>query len=130
MVWRGGWNGGVYYNVNDTVYAEGWSFICIVAHQNLYPHSYNGSYWNLVASKGDTGPQGPQGYTGATGPQGWTGATGPQGPAGAFPVDSGVYGSYTMADATNGPALGGAWAKRGELVDLGSTKKNLWQRVG
>jgi hypothetical protein len=82
MVWRGLWNGSTYYNVDDVVNSEGWSFICIVAGQNYWPHSYNGSRWIMVASKGDTGAQGPQGPTGATGPQGNNGAQGPQGPQG------------------------------------------------
>lgn len=82
MIWRGAWNSATAYAINDVVYSDGWSFICIVANSNSYPHSYNGTRWNLVASKGDTGPQGPQGPTGATGPQGNTGATGSQGPQG------------------------------------------------
>jgi hypothetical protein len=109
MIWRGAWNNTTAYAINDCVYSEGWTFICIVANTNSWPHSYNGTRWNLVANKGDpgpqgvqgpigaTGPQGAQGWTGpqgAQGPQGWTGAQGPQGPqgpAGGFNVYTGGW---------------------------------------
>ncbi len=115
MIWRGSWSGATAYAINDVVFDNGWCFICVVAHQNIWPHSWTG-HWNVVAQRGDVGPQGPQGPTGATGPQGntgntgatgpqgpqgWTGAQGPQGPqgpAGGFNVYTG-----TNAGETNFP---------------------------
>lgn len=59
----------------------------------LTPHIGDNGNWYLGdtdtgnPSRGETGPQGPQGETGATGPSGPQGETGPQGPAGPAGAD-------------------------------------------
>jgi hypothetical protein len=56
LLWRGAWNSGTSYNVSDGVSLDGSSYICIQAHTNQTPP--NATYWNILASKGDTGTGG------------------------------------------------------------------------
>jgi hypothetical protein len=88
LVWRGTYNAGLSYAVNDAVALSGTSYICTVA-QPAYgsnPESLVG--WNVLALKGTnglqgpTGPQGPQGTQGPAGPKGSDGSQGPVGPIG------------------------------------------------
>ncbi|MEG1562875.1 MAG: hypothetical protein RR365_03990 [Bacteroides sp.] len=101
------WNGGSYVPL-EKVSRQGSSYICTTANDGVDPTlDVAGSFWLLIASKGDqgirgaTGAQGTMGQTGATGAtgaQGQTGETGPQGPRG-------VQGSTgaTGAQGTEGP---------------------------
>ena len=50
--WRGAWNSGTAYAVNDGVSYSGSSYICTTAHTNSAPPSAN---WNTLASKGTDG---------------------------------------------------------------------------
>ena len=91
---KGAWSSTVAY-VNNSSYIDlvtynGNTYACKVSNTNQAVT--NTTYWELIAKKGDTGAQGPQGTTGATGatgpqgPKGDTGAkgaTGPQGPTGS-----------------------------------------------
>lgn len=83
---RGAWSGATAYIRDDVVTSGGSSYVCILAHTNQQPP--NATYWEVLASKGDTGA------TGATGPTGATGATGATGPApsgtGLVSVSAGV----------------------------------------
>lgn len=65
LAWQGAWSSVTAYQVNDVVQSGGSSYICILANTNNVPP--NATYWQLVASKGDTGPTG---GTGSTGPMG------------------------------------------------------------
>jgi len=74
FIWKGTWDGS-YYVPNDVVEYNGSSYICIV--DNFDTPADNGSYWQLLAQKGDQGIQGnvgPQGDPGAPGTSltGWT----------------------------------------------------------
>jgi hypothetical protein len=95
--WRGIWQTGVSYAVDDVVAYNGSSFICIQATTGMEDPA-DSFYWSLLAARGNdgaggaVGPQGPQGETGPQGPagppglqgiQGPQGDLGPQGPAGA-----------------------------------------------
>lgn len=55
----GAWSGSTTYAVNDVVSLSGSSYACILAHTNHTPP--NGTYWVLIASKGDTGATGSTG---------------------------------------------------------------------
>lgn len=81
MTWEGAYSSAKAYSVDDVVSYGGSTYIAIVGSTNRTP-SGNPTYWSVVSSKGDTGPQGPTGATGATGPQGATGPTGATGPQG------------------------------------------------
>jgi hypothetical protein len=104
FTYRGEWSGATAYSLYDAVTFDGslwwlpstggWTI-------GGPPPGYN---WELLISKGATGPEGatgPQGDTGATGPegatgpQGDTGATGPQGDSGAT-GPSGTPTQYTL----------------------------------
>ena len=63
--WRGAWSGATAYAVDDVVESGGSAYICTVAHTNHVPP--NASYWDLMASKGDTGATGAAGADGADG---------------------------------------------------------------
>jgi len=95
--YQGAWSSTVQYHKDDTVGYNGTSYICTADNLNAPPSANLGVYWDVIAQKGDTGPQGPQGIqgpqgnqgiqgptgaTGAQGVQGPVGATGPQGPIG------------------------------------------------
>lgn len=74
MIWESTWVAfGTNYQVDDVVFDEGSSYICIVAHSSdtiNRPTAFGlGVFWDLVALKGDTGPQGPSGLEGGIGAQ-------------------------------------------------------------
>jgi len=79
--WRGTWNNATAYAINDAVYYNGSAYISLSANTNQIPASQP-THWSLMASKGDTGAQGPQGETGSQGAQGEQGEQGEQGPQG------------------------------------------------
>lgn len=59
FTWRGDWNTDTYFNPNDCVHYNGSAYICLSGCQGgYYPDQYIGSYWGLMASKGDTGSSG------------------------------------------------------------------------
>lgn len=53
VTWRGAYSGVTAYVVNDAVSYNGSSYICILASTGNLPT--NATYWDLMASKGDTG---------------------------------------------------------------------------
>ena len=77
--WRGGWDYGTFYQVNDAVSYDGSSYIAVVNQSGNQP--YNGSgYWGLLALKGANGIDGTNGgsspYTNAVWYNGqWAGAS-------------------------------------------------------
>ena len=71
MVWKGTWDADTTYEEKDVVENDGSAYICILGNTNKEPP--NATYWELVASKGDTGPQGPEGDPGDPGLE-WKGA--------------------------------------------------------
>jgi len=98
VIWRGAWDNGSTYTVDDAVSYQGSSYIAIadsVGWSGLEPAT-DPDAWHLMASKGDTGPQGLQGLTGATGATGATGPQGIQGPTGA----TGPSGTSSWTDGT------------------------------
>lgn len=57
--WKSAWTSSTPYVPRDVVSYGGSTYICLVAHTNHTPAV--GTYWDLVASKGDQGIQGPVG---------------------------------------------------------------------
>jgi len=96
MSWQGQWLTATAYALNDAVYHEGSSYICIEAHTSgTFATDLAASKWSLT-SAGATGPTGYTGYTGYTGPIGATGPTGYTGPDGAVgPTGPTGYTGYT-----------------------------------
>lgn len=74
---KGAYNSATQYEKNDVVTYQGSSYVSLQSTQGNAPT--NTTYWQLIASKGDTGAQGEQGIQG---PQGIQGETGPQGEQG------------------------------------------------
>lgn len=118
------WSNFATYNMGDTVYYSGSSYISLVGNNKGNQPDLSQVQWAMLAQQGATGatgPQGPQGVqgltglTGATGPQGnpgpigLTGAQGPtglQGPAGT--TGQGMYtalGTGSMVCNPNCPAM-------------------------
>jgi len=93
--WRGTWSNSTAYSVDDAVYYNGSSYVCIQANTGQTPT--NTSYWELIAQKGDTGAQGPQGPQGVQGPQG------PQGDAG---VSAGLLYAFNTDTTDSDPGNG------------------------
>lgn len=68
---RGAWSNSVKYDFFDLVTNGGSSYICInTSGAPAGTALSNGTYWALLAEKGDTGPQGAAGPTGPTGAAG------------------------------------------------------------
>jgi len=63
--WQGDWSSGALYEVNDVVYYQGNSFVCIADHTNITPQP--NSYWNLIAQRGTDGADGVDGIDGVDG---------------------------------------------------------------
>jgi hypothetical protein len=117
MTWRGAWVTATIYALDDSVYINGNSYICISAHTSgVFATDLSGGKWSLTSSgatgstgytgptgaTGYTGPRGATGYTGYTGNQGIQGATGYTGPQGATgytgytgPIGATGYTGYT-----------------------------------
>ncbi len=102
----GEWKASTKY-VNDSSYIDivtynGSAYACKTSHTSS--STWASTYWTLLVSKGDTGPQGKQGPTGAAGAKGDTGNTGPAGATGAKgdkgDSASGSYGTCSTAAAT------------------------------
>jgi len=70
LTWRGAWSSTASYGVGDLVSYAGSSWVSrSPSNQGITPSS-GSSAWNLVAQKGESGPQGPAGPQGPSGPQG------------------------------------------------------------
>jgi len=104
--WMGAWSSSTSYSVNDGIYYNGRSYICIQANTNQLPT--NTSHWDIMASMGATGA------TGATGAQGliWKGA---YASGTSYSVNDAVYyngSSYINIQASTGivPTNTSYWA--------------------
>jgi hypothetical protein len=88
VTFRGAWNAGSTYAIGDSVSESGNSYIAIAAGTAQDPATdvgsgTSGTYWALLAKKGDAGNVGATGSAGAAGPQGSQGPAGATGAAGA-----------------------------------------------
>lgn len=63
---KGAWDSATAYSVGDVVTLSGSSYACVLDHTNHTPP--NVTYWQLLASKGDTGTTGATGAAGANAP--------------------------------------------------------------
>ncbi|MET4208932.1 carbohydrate-binding protein [Bradyrhizobium sp. LA2.1] len=63
---KGAWSGATAYAAGDVVTLSGSSYVCILDHTNHTPP--NATYWQLLASKGDTGATGATGAAGTNAP--------------------------------------------------------------
>lgn len=103
--WQGAYSAVTAYNLNDAVEYNGSIYMCIQAGTGQQP-DISPLYWELGASKGDTGATGATGATGPAGPEGliWQGA---YSGATAYVVDDAVAhngSSYICILATTGNA--------------------------
>jgi hypothetical protein len=113
VTFRGVWNIGSTYAIGNTVSESGNSYIAIATGTAEDPATdvgsgTSGSYWALLAKKGDagdvgtTGSAGPAGPQGSQGPAGETGATGAQGSAATVAIGSVTTGAAgSSASVTN-----------------------------
>jgi hypothetical protein len=105
VTFRGAWNIGSAYAIGDTVSESGNSYIAIAAGTAEDPATdvgsgTSGTYWALLAKKGDTGDVGATGPAGAVGPQGLQGPAGAIGAAGA----QGSAATVAIGSVTTGAA--------------------------
>lgn len=82
--WKGAWSNSAAYVIDDIVSINGSAYICILANTNQSPP--NGTYWQLLASKGTDGTNGTNGTNGAKG-MNWKGT---YNPATAYVLDDAV----------------------------------------
>jgi len=82
--WAGDWEShDRQYNKNDMVFYNGTSYICILPHiSSVNRLPTNKALWEIIALKGEIGPQGPKGEKGETGLQGIQGEKGDKGDIG------------------------------------------------
>lgn len=117
--WRGTWDAGTTYFANEIVSYQGSSWVATATTRGTAPRV--SAAFDLLASKGDAGPQGPTGATGSPGPPGPTGSPGeigPEGPAGPI----GLAGPRGFTGATGPRGATGAQGKPGKtgLVSITS----------
>ena len=119
--WRGAWDSATAYSAAtfDAITFNGSSYVAIANSTNQAPP--NATFWQLLASKGDTGAAGSTGATGAQGPQGTTGATGPQGPAGS----TGATGAVGPAGPTGTTGPAGATGATGPAGPVAGTNGQI-----
>jgi Collagen triple helix repeat (20 copies) len=101
----GAWNISSPYAIGNTVSESGNSYIAIAAGTAEDPATdvgsgTSGTYWALLAKKGDTGDVGATGPAGALGPQGSQGPAGDAGPTGA----QGSAATVAIGSVTTGAA--------------------------
>lgn len=103
LQWRGTYSSGTTYTLDDACSYNGSSYISLQANNLNHQPDISGSYWELLASKGDTGATGAAGADGADGADGTDGATGAQGPAGLnwLPAGWSNIVSYNVDDAVS-----------------------------
>ncbi|WP_446008965.1 hypothetical protein [Candidatus Electrothrix sp.] len=137
IYWTGEWQDGFQYAIGDGMQYGGSSYLCVKDHVSSSANTPpNGTYWSLMAEKGDIGPQGssgaqgPQGVAGTDGAQGVQGAQGPQGVAGPQGADGaqgfqGAEGPQGVAgpQGAQGPSGTSSWTdatgKVTATVDVG-----------
>ena len=109
LVWRGSWQSGSSYSLNDVVEYQGSAYVLTGTATGQNPTQ--DSYWQLLVAKGSIGATGVQGATGAVGATGigLTGATGLRGATGAL----GGTGATGASGATGLTGLTGASGPRG-----------------
>jgi len=66
--YRGDWATARNYNINDSVYNDGATYICILAHASQEPP--NATYWAVMAAQGSDGATGSDGAAGTDGADG------------------------------------------------------------
>jgi Collagen triple helix repeat (20 copies) len=97
-VWRGPWVASTTYAAGDIVSDQGSSWSALVASTGVEP--IEGTFWTLVAAKGDQGPQGVAGSPGLQGQIGNPGLPGPPGAPGS-PGPPGVQGPPGLPGSSN-----------------------------
>lgn len=124
LIWLGTWSGSTTYQVNDAVYENGTSYICILSHTNQVPP--NITYWDVLALKGTDGV----GVGDVTGPASATdnslarfdGTTGKLLKNGAvIGVDVQAYDSSILKSADIGVTVQGYDATTLKSSDIGTT---------
>jgi type VI secretion system Hcp family effector len=80
LSWRGAWDAGVQYSVDEAVSHEGSAWMAKKENVGVTPAE--GAEWSLLAARGLQGVDGPQGPVGPVGPQGPVGPIGPEGAVG------------------------------------------------
>src|SRR5580704_5987786 len=102
LTWRGTWNNGASYAVNDGVQFNGASYISTQTTTGQQP-DISPSFWNLLAQAGATGSTGANGAAGPAGPTGATGPAGPQGNDGPSTFSAITSSTNTSAAMVVGP---------------------------
>ena len=88
LTWRGAWDNGTTYEIDDAVRHLGSIYVSLTGSNLGNEPEEPSDDWDLLAQRGEdgadgaTGPQGPTGNDGAPGTQGATGLQGASGPAG------------------------------------------------
>lgn len=124
MYWKGGWSPGQTYSIGDAVESDGNSYVCIKDHfSSVEKAPPEIMHWDLIASRGQIGLQGPIGPIGLTGPQGFkgdTGVTGPAGPPGPI-GPQGLKGDTGATGSVGPPGPTGPQGLKGDSGDTGAT---------
>lgn len=117
LTFKGEWNSGTTYIVNDWVSYIGTAYFAKLGSLNVPPSS-DPTKWALLTVSGPQGPQGIQGIQGATGPTGPTGAAGPTGPQGATGAtgSTGATGPAGIQGVAGPSGPSGAGALTGRLA--------------
>lgn len=135
--WRGNWQSGATYQVNDVTFYGGSSYVAIDINTDAPPNGgYIGTKWAIFAASvtGQQGIQGIQGTPGVTafvvGPQGATGLTGNLGPRGLTgPAGTtGATGVQGPLGATGATGLTGATGATG-VAGQGFVWRNTWSSL-
>lgn len=124
--WTGAWSAATAYDADnyDAVEHEGSSYVAIADNTNQEPP--NPTYWQLLAERGDVGPEGPAGPTGPAGGElNWRGDWASTDNYVAANMDAISYqgSSYVaIADSTNQPPPNVSyWQKLAQKGDTGAT---------
>jgi hypothetical protein len=94
IIWKGNWDTNVNYNIDDIVFVEGSSYICVSAHLSAASFLSDAVKWQLLARSGSQGTNGSNGIQGLQGfsIQGSVGSQGIQGASGGG-VGNGAQGT-------------------------------------
>ena len=118
--WKGAYNSGTTYAVEDVVSSGGNSYVCIQAHSTAQAVGNATAYWNIMSSAGTNGTNG----TDLTSTLTTRGDIVYKGASALTRLPKGTAG-YVLKQGANDPewgeASGGAWEKLGEVEHSGSS---------
>lgn len=125
--WTGTWDSNKNYNIDDIVFVEGSSYICVLSHLSSLAFVTDSLKWQLLAKSGSQGINGSNGVQGANGLsiQGSNGSQGIQGASGGGSVGDGSQGIQGIQGNQGSEGLGFTWLGAWDISEEGYAPRDV-----